>query len=45
MAEVAEELGHRPGQKQMGQVIKAANAIAAGKADGARISAFVKDRL
>jgi uncharacterized protein YqeY len=45
MAIVAEEIGQRPGQKQMGQVIKAANAIAAGKADGARISAAVKDRL
>jgi uncharacterized protein YqeY len=45
MAIVAEEIGERPGQKQMGRVIKAANEIAAGKADGARISAAVKDRL
>lgn len=45
MAIVAEEIGERPGQKQMGRVIKAANDIAAGKADGARISAAVKDRL
>jgi uncharacterized protein YqeY len=45
MAIVAEELGERPGQKNMGRVIKAANEIAAGKADGARISAAVKDRL
>ncbi|MCV7225862.1 GatB/YqeY domain-containing protein [Mycolicibacterium komossense] len=45
MAQVAEEIGERPGPKQMGLVMKAANAIAAGKADGARISAAVKDRL
>lgn len=45
MAQVAEEIGERPGQRQMGQVIKAANAIAAGKADGARISAAVKAQL
>ena len=29
----------------MGQVMKAATAIAAGKAHGARLSAAVKDRL
>jgi uncharacterized protein YqeY len=29
----------------MGQVMKAANAIAAGKADGARLATAVKDRL
>ncbi|MDT5014355.1 MAG: uncharacterized protein QOD39_515 [Mycobacterium sp.] len=45
MAQVAEEIGERPGAKQMGQVMKAATAIAAGKADGGRISAAVKDRL
>ena len=45
MAQVAEEIGERPGQRQMGLVIKAANAIAAGKADGARISAAVKAQL
>jgi uncharacterized protein len=45
MAQVAEQLGERPGQRQMGLVIKAANAIASGKADGARIAAAVKDRL
>jgi uncharacterized protein len=45
IAQVAEEIGHRPGMKQMGQVMKAATAIAAGKADGARLSAAVKDRL
>lgn len=45
MAQVAEQLGERPGMKQMGMVMKAATALAAGKADGARLSAAVKDRL
>jgi uncharacterized protein len=45
MAQVAEELGERPGTKQMGLVMKAATALAAGKADGARLSKAVKDRL
>src|SRR3954468_12522811 len=45
IAQVAEEIGERPGLRQMGQVMKAATAIAAGKADGARLSAAVKDRL
>jgi uncharacterized protein YqeY len=45
IAQIAEEIGERPGIRQMGQVMKAANAIAAGKADGARLSAAVKARL
>ncbi|QCQ93449.1 GatB/YqeY domain-containing protein [Rhodococcus sp. SGAir0479] len=45
IAQVAEEIGERPGMRQMGQVMKAATAIAAGKADGSRISKAVKDRL
>jgi uncharacterized protein len=45
MAQVAEELGERPGMKQMGMVMKAATALAAGKADGSRLSKAVKDRL
>jgi uncharacterized protein len=45
MAQVAEQLGERPGMKQMGMVMKAATALAAGKADGSRLSAAVKDRL
>ena len=45
IAQVAEDIGERPGMRQMGQVMKAATAIAAGKADGARISAAVRDRL
>ncbi len=45
IAQVAEEIGERPGMRQMGQVMKAANALAAGKADGSRVSAAVKARL
>lgn len=45
MAQVAEEIGERPSVKQLGLVMKAATAIAAGKADGARLSAAVRDRL
>jgi uncharacterized protein YqeY len=45
LAQVAEEIGERPSVRQMGLVMKAATAIAAGKADGARLSAAVKDRL
>lgn len=45
IAQVAEEIGERPHKKHMGQVIKAAAAIAAGKADTSRISAAVKERL
>jgi uncharacterized protein len=45
IAQVAEEICERPGVKQMGQVMKAATAIAEGKADGSRLSAAVKDRL
>lgn len=45
MAQVAEQLGERPGPKQMGLVMKAATAIVAGKADGGRVAAAVKDRL
>jgi uncharacterized protein YqeY len=45
LAQVAEQLGERPSMKQMGLVMKAATAIAAGKADGARLSTAVKNRL
>lgn len=45
IAQVAEEIGERPGLRQMGLVMKAATAIAAGKADGTRLSAAVKERL
>ncbi|OZC77983.1 glutamyl-tRNA amidotransferase [Rhodococcus sp. 06-462-5] len=45
IAQVAEELGERPAMKQMGQVMKIASGLAAGKADGSRLSKAVKDRL
>ncbi|WP_227998076.1 GatB/YqeY domain-containing protein [Nocardia australiensis] len=45
IARVAEELGERPGMRQMGQVMKVATGIAKGKADGSRLSAAVKARL
>lgn len=45
IAQVAESIGERPSVKQMGLVMKAATQIAAGKADGARLSAAVRDRL
>ncbi|MGV0624954.1 GatB/YqeY domain-containing protein [Mycolicibacter minnesotensis] len=45
LAQVAEEIGERPHMKHMGQVMKAATAIAAGKADGTRLSAAVRERL
>ncbi|GFG65944.1 hypothetical protein MKUB_34340 [Mycobacterium kubicae] len=45
IAQVAEQIGQRPSMKEMGLVMKMATAIAEGKADGARLSAAVKDRL
>ena len=45
IAQVAEEIGERPHVKHMGLVMRAATAIADGKADGSRLSAAVKDRL
>lgn len=45
IAQVAEQNGERPGMRQMGQVMKIASALAAGKADGSRISAAVKAKL
>ncbi|MEV6772601.1 GatB/YqeY domain-containing protein [Nocardia sp. NPDC051030] len=45
IAQVAEQIGERPGMKQMGQVMKIATALAAGKADGTRVSSAVKSRL
>jgi len=43
--ETAGELGERPGPRQMGQVMKRANAAAAGRADGGRVAAAVKALL
>jgi uncharacterized protein YqeY len=45
LAQVSEQLGERPGMKQMGQVMTAATGIAGGKVDGARLAAAVKERL
>ena len=43
--ETAADLGEQPGPRQMGQVIKRANAAAAGRADGGRVAAAVKALL
>jgi uncharacterized protein len=43
--ETASDLGERPGPRQMGQVMKRANAAAAGRADGGRVAAAVKALL
>jgi uncharacterized protein len=45
IAEVTDQLGAPPGQRQMGQVMKAANARVAGRAEGARVAAAVRVKL
>ncbi|AGF71336.1 GatB/YqeY domain-containing protein [Corynebacterium halotolerans] len=45
LTSVESETGEAPTMKQMGQVMKAATAKAAGRADGKRLSAAVKARL
>jgi uncharacterized protein YqeY len=45
VAEVTEQLGAAPGQRQMGQVMKAANAKIAGRAEGGRVAASVRAKL
>ncbi|MEV0947351.1 GatB/YqeY domain-containing protein [Rhodococcus sp. NPDC049939] len=45
IAQVAEQIGERPGMRQMGQVMQAASALAGSKADGKRLSHAVKSRL
>lgn len=45
IADVTKALGNPPGPRDMGQVMKAANAAVAGRADGGRIAAIVKARL
>ena len=45
IAEVAAQVGEQPGQKQMGQVMKAANAKVAGRAEGGRVAGVVKAKL
>jgi hypothetical protein len=43
--QVAADTGAHPGPKQMGQVMKIANAEAAGRAEGGRVAAAVKSKL
>ena len=45
VAEVTEQLGAPPGPRQMGQVMKAANAKVSGRAEGGRVAAMVRARL
>lgn len=45
VAEVSEQVGAELSPKQMGLVIKAANAKVAGRAEGGRVAAAVKARL
>jgi uncharacterized protein YqeY len=45
VAEVTAQAGSAPTQKQMGQVMKAANAKVAGRAEGGRVAAAVRARL
>lgn len=45
IAEVTAQLGEAPTVRQMGQVMKVANAKAAGAADGKRLSSAVKAKL
>lgn len=45
VAEVTDRLGAPPGPRQMGQVMKAANAEVAGRADGGRVAAVVRAKL
>lgn len=45
VVETAAELGSAPGARQMGQVMRRANAASAGRADGGRVAAAVKALL
>jgi uncharacterized protein YqeY len=45
VVEVTEQLGEAPGPRQMGQVMKVANAKIAGRAEGGRVAAAVKSHL
>ncbi len=45
IAEVTEQLGGAPGPKQMGQVMKIATGKVAGRAEGGRVAAAVRERL
>ncbi len=43
--QVTEATGARPGRPQMGQVMKAVTAVAAGRAEGGRVAAAVRSAL
>ncbi|GGC57427.1 GatB/YqeY domain-containing protein [Hoyosella rhizosphaerae] len=45
IADVESQLGEKPGMRQMGQVMKTANAAIAARADGARVASEVKAQL
>jgi uncharacterized protein YqeY len=45
VARVSAELGEKPGMKSMGAIVKAVNAVVAGRADGGKIAALVRARL
>ncbi|MFD0199704.1 MULTISPECIES: GatB/YqeY domain-containing protein [Saccharothrix] len=45
ITQVSEQLGEKPGQRQMGQVMKIVNGQVAGRADGGRVAAAVKAKL
>lgn len=45
VADVTAQLGERPGQRQMGQVMKLASAAVAGRAEGSRVAAAVRALL
>ncbi|CAM3074797.1 GatB/YqeY domain-containing protein [Skermania piniformis] len=45
VAQITAELGAVPTVRQMGQVMRVATGLAAGRADGARLAAAVKTRL
>ena len=45
VADVTAQLGERPGQRQMGQVMKLATAKAAGRAEGSRVATAVRALL
>jgi uncharacterized protein YqeY len=45
VAEVTAQIGAAPTQKQMGQVMKAANAKVAGRAEGGRVAGAVRARI
>ncbi|GAA3460271.1 GatB/YqeY domain-containing protein [Saccharothrix longispora] len=45
VAQVAEQIGEQPGQRQMGQVMKLVNAQVAGRAEGGRVAGAVRAKL